>query len=287
MTHAQFQMSKGRQCQRGVSLIAVLALLLLSLMAVMGAMRVANLNELLLGNSTDYNRTYAAAEAMMNDAEMDIRGRRPPFTTIQADGNFGLPCRATTATSTTTAPCFLGCRQINGPLASACAVPVASTNPFIPEGEPDFDEVDRRVAANTNTNFSSTRRCMEGICIPLNTTDLANIENNLSQMTPLGATYGQFTRANAYDVAPGASSNPILTATGPARAWYWIEVFRYQKEVCGLIGTCITNVNAPDERQPFVFRITAIAQGQKLDAAGNPTTRVVLKSIFVPSIDPS
>jgi type IV pilus assembly protein PilX len=271
--------------QRGVSLIAVLALLLLSLMAVMGAIRVSNLNESLLGSSTDYNRTYAAAEAMMNDAEMDIRGRRPPFTTIQADGNYGMPCRSNSATGTVTTACYLGCRQLSGPLASACAVPVASINPFIPEGGVDFDEVDRRVAANTNANFAATRRCMEGICIPLNTTDLANIENNLAQMTPLGATYGQFTRANAYDAAPGVLGNPILTAN-PARAWYWIEVFRYQKTICGSIGTCTSNVNAPDALQPYVFRITAIAQGLKLDTSGNPTTRVVLKSIFVPSIDP-
>ena len=112
-----------------------------------------------------------------------------------------------------------------------------------------------------------------------------NIENNLAQMTPLGATYGQFTRANAYDVAPGVSGNPILIAA-PARAWYWIEVFRYQKTICGTIGACRSNVNAPDALQPYVFRITAIAQGLKLDTNGNPTTRVVLKSIFVPSIDP-
>jgi len=286
MNDPQSRLIRCPSRQSGVTLIAVLALLLMSLVAVMGAIRVANLNESLLSSSADYNRTYAAAEAMMNDAEMDIRGRRPPFTTRQADGSYGFPCRSSSATGTTTSPCFLGCRQIYDPILSACAVPVPSTKPFIPEGGPDFDEVDRRVAANTNAKFSATRRCMEGICIPLNTTDLANIENNLADMSPLGATYGQFTRANtAYDTAPGVSGNPILTAN-PSRAWYWIEVFRYQKGICGSIGNCTSNINAPDALQPYIFRITVVAQGLKPDTSGNPTTRIVLKSVFIPSIDP-
>lgn len=287
LTHLSRQHRQRRQ--NGVSLIVVLLLLLLSLMAVVGAFRVAVLNEILLGSSVDYNRTQAAAEAMLNDAEMDIRGRRPPFTTIQADGTYGLPCRSNTpatAVANITRACFLGCRQWQDPIATACAAPVPSPHPFFPEGGGDFDEVERRILANPNPNFNAlTRRCMEGICIPLNTTDLANIEDNLAVMAPLGATYGRFTRQNAYDVAPGASGNPILDNATP-RAWYWIEVFRYQKAICAQIGNCPTNLNEPDTLRPYIFRITAVAQGMKVDTNNNPTTRVVLRSVFIPSIDP-
>lgn len=272
MNHSPHRLGR-QQRQSGISLITVLVLLLLSLMAVMGAFRVANLNEALLGNSTDYSRTYAAAEALLNDAELDIRGRRPPFTTIQADGIYGFPCRSDTAGSNTTKTGYVGCRNLAG------------GDPWFPEGGSDFENVDLIVAANTDTYFAATRRCLKGICIPLNSTDLANIENNLTAMASLGATYGQYTRANTYDTSPGVSGNPILIAN-PARAWYWVEVFRYQKAVCGTIGACGATPNEPDGLRPYVFRITAVAQGLKVDASGNPTTRVVLKSVFVPSIDP-
>lgn len=275
-----------RHRQSGVSLIVVLLLLVLSLMAVLGAFRVASLNEILLGSNTDYNRTQAAAEAMMNDAEMDIRGRRPPFTVVQADGTYGLPCRSdtpATAAANITRACFLGCRQWQDPIATDCAAPVPSPHPFFPEGKVDFDEVERRILANPNPNFNAiTRRCMEGICMPLNTTDLENLEDNLTVMIPLGATYGRFTRQNAYDAAPGASGNPILDGATP-RAWYWVEVFNYEKAICNTIGACPPTLSEPDT---YVFRITVVAQGMKVDASNNPTTRVVLRSVFVPSIDP-
>ncbi len=65
-----------RPPQQGIALVTVLVLLLLSLTAVLGALRYSNLNEAMLGNTSDYNRTFAAAEALVRDAEMDIVGRR-------------------------------------------------------------------------------------------------------------------------------------------------------------------------------------------------------------------
>jgi type IV pilus assembly protein PilX len=257
-----------RQRQNGISLITVLVLLLLSLMAVMGSFRVANLNEAILGNSTDYNRTYAAAEALMTDAEIDIRGRIPPFTK-QADKRWGLPCVPTVAGGLMAATGYVGCRN----------QAVANT-PWFPEFDPDdFDAVSGIVDATIVTPNTVTRRCKLGICVPVNTTDLANIETDLTNMTPLGATYGQFTRANAWNTAPGVSSNPILNAS-PARAWYWVEVFRYTKSAVGALGGSATFTSAPSPDRPFVFRITVVAQGLKTG------TQVVLRGVFVPSLDP-
>jgi Tfp pilus assembly protein PilX len=99
-----------RPPQQGIALVTVLVLLLLSLTAVLGALRYSNLNEAMLGNTSDYNRTFAAAEALVRDAEIDIRGRLPPYT-LQADGSRGTPCRPTAAGSLTTLAGFQGCRN--------------------------------------------------------------------------------------------------------------------------------------------------------------------------------
>lgn len=256
--------TRSHHRQRGIALITVLVLLLLCLVAVMGAFRVANLNEVMLGSTTDYNRARAAAEALMADAEMDIRGRIPPFLPKHGD-SYGLPCVPTAEGASTIASGYVGCRN-----------QAAANTPWFPEFEPDdFDTVSDIVTAN-----SATKHCKQGICVPLNTTDLASIENDLTNMSPLGATYGQFTRANTWNTAPGVSGNPILTAN-PAKAWYWVEVFRYQKTAVGSLGQSAVSSSAPDSSRPYVYRITVVAQGLK---AG---TRVVLRSVFVPSIDPT
>lgn len=244
--------------QRGISLITVLALLLLSLISVLGAFRVANLNEAMLGNTSDYNRAHAAAEALIRDAEMDIRGRRPPYTTIQTDGTRGFPCRPNPPTSTTsmiTETGFVGCRN-----------QAVVNTPWFPRNSEDFDTVNDIVTAN-----SATLRCMQGICVPLNIATLNNIENDLVNMAPLGATYGQYTR-NAL-TAPGVAGNPILT-NNTAQAWYWVEAFRYSEVVNS--GAHSASNLIPEPSSSIVYRITAVARGMK---AG---TRVVIKSIFVP-----
>lgn len=238
---------RHHSAQRGISLIMVLVMLLLSVTAVLGAFRVSNLNESMLGNSSDYNRTYAAAEALIRDAEIDIRGRTPPYTE-QADGTLGPPCRPVAPGSLLVQSGFVGCRN------------QGIGDPWIPKYE-EFDTVGDMVAA------LDASRCWQGLCFPVNSTDLANIEANIAAMIPRGATYGQFTRAGL--AAPGAAGNPILSGA-QARGWYWIEAFRY-----GV--TVPPSEFAPDSNSPIVYRITAIAQGLK------PGTQVVLKSVFVPT----
>lgn len=238
--------------QRGISLFMVLVMLLLSVTAVLGAFRVSNLNESILGNSSDYNRTYAAAEALIRDAEIDIRGRTPPFVE-QADGVLGLPCRPLAPGSLLTQAGFIGCRN------------QGIGNPWIPNND-DFDTVGDMVAA-----LDATSRCWQGLCFPVNSTDLATIETNLAAMIPRGASYGQFTRAGL--AAPGAAGNPILSGA-QARGWYWIEAFRYTEKPPAPLSPAIDFVPTNGSH---VYRITAIAQGLK------PGTQVVLKSVYVPN----
>lgn len=58
--------------QQGVALITVLVMMMLSLLLVIGSSRVSLLNERLSGNSTDYQRAYEAAEALLADAQLDL-----------------------------------------------------------------------------------------------------------------------------------------------------------------------------------------------------------------------
>lgn len=64
--------TRQRQRQQGVSLIIVMVMMLLSLLLVLGGSRVGLLNERVSGNSTDYQRAYEAAEALLGDARLDI-----------------------------------------------------------------------------------------------------------------------------------------------------------------------------------------------------------------------
>lgn len=248
-----------RSKQEGISLFLVLIILLLTLTAVLGSFRVSNLNEALLGNTSDYSRAQAAAEALIRDAEIDIKGRRPPFTTVQADGQLGWPCRPNPANSTTTNVEAAG-------YESSCRPRNSATTPWFPQNNEEFDAVTDIVVAN-----DASKRCENGICMPSSTTSHADIVANTANWTAFGSTYGQYTRNSL--TAPGVAGNPILTSTTP-NAWYWIEAFRYSYEVT--IDADITTNLIPSSDRNFIYRITAIAQGLK------PGTRVVIRSIYVP-----
>ena len=239
--------------QHGATLIMVLIIMLLTMTAVMGGYRLANLNETVLSNASDYNRAVAAAEALIRDAEADIRGRLPPYT-VQSDGSLGTVCRPDTNNTLVTTAGYVGCRNQGGGRA------------YFPRSTEDFDAVETVVASAT-----TTPRCQDGICVPTNITYSPLIENNLTAMTPVAATYGQYTRNGL--TAPGVSGNPILTAS-PAQAWYWVEVYKYTASLASSSTTA--NNLVPDPSVPFIYRITAVAQGLK------PGTQAVIKTTFVP-----
>ena len=71
-----------RQRQRGVALFVVIVVVMLSMLLALWASRTSLFNELLVGNDADYQRAFDAAQALLQDAELDIRGEN-------ADGS---PC---------------------------------------------------------------------------------------------------------------------------------------------------------------------------------------------------
>lgn len=59
--------------QQGISLFIVIVLVLMSMLLALWASRTAFFNELIVGNDTDYQRAFEAAQVMLQDAELDIR----------------------------------------------------------------------------------------------------------------------------------------------------------------------------------------------------------------------
>jgi type IV pilus assembly protein PilX len=91
-----FKIPRQRK-QRGISLFIVIIFVMLSMLLALWASRTSLFNELIVGNDADYQRAFEAAQAILQDAELDIRGEN-------ADGSFCTPndsdgniCRRTTA----------------------------------------------------------------------------------------------------------------------------------------------------------------------------------------------
>lgn len=232
-----------RKAERGIALIVVMVMLILGSILVLGSTRTSWFNETMVGNDSDYNRAYSAAEALIRDAEADIRGR--PLG--------GQPFRAGDANY------FNGSgRRLN--------------EPFFPLNFDDLDTVIASIPAGPVP-------CRQGICVPTGEAGLgANWWTNpvtLAAMRAVGATYGQFTRA-ALPQPNIVAGSVILNSNDPQtnlpRAMYWVEVFTYAAAAAEP-----RDMPVPDKtKQPFFFRITAIASGLK------PGTQVVLRTVFVP-----
>jgi type IV pilus assembly protein PilX len=208
--------------QRGVTLIIVMVMLLLATVVVLGSTRVGWLNEKLVGSESDQQRAFAAAEALIRDAERDIKGLLEDNVT---------PCSTTVG--------FVGCRNFAG------------GQPFFPQDDSDLDVLATRV-----TGPGTFNACSQGICLPATVTTLNSATwsttTTLAAMTAttVASTYGQYTGAS-----PAAAGNPLLLGD----AWYWVEVFRYTTSG-GLLQPAF-NLPIPDQSSPFVYRITAYVRG--------------------------
>lgn len=237
---------KAHSCQfplggeRGVSLVVVMVMMLLATVVVLGSTRVGWLNEKLVGSTSDYQRTFAAAEAIMRDAENDVRGLKVDNT----------PCKTGTD--------FIGCRNFKDA-------------PFFPANDQDLDKLATRTSVVGNV-----QNCVQGICLPAGVDGIAEtnwtVQANLNSMIAVSARYGEYTGN-----LPTAAGNPVLNWDAAddrekARAWYWVEVFRY----AGAKDALPASVPYPGEDKPYVYRITAYAVGLK------PGSRVWLRSVFVP-----
>jgi len=237
--------------QQGIALFVVIVFVLLSMLLALWASRTSLFNELIISNDADYQRAFEAAQIILQDAELDIRGENADGSfcnPVSTDGNI---CRRTT-----------------------------------PEKFP-LEAQEVGVLLSDLLTITNGPRCKNGICTKR--TDIGTLKdkqdfwNNtdatkgitLAQMTgthaggvPVGARYGQFTGAGiGSDSAP---ANVILRDRSAANkgAWYWIEVLPYDEsnKSSGLINTGTTsplNILPLNLTPNIVYRITALAFGRK------------------------
>jgi len=252
--HRQHGLSTATR-QRGVALFVVIVFVMLSMLLALWASRTSLFNEMVVGNDADYQRALEAAQALLQDAELDIRGE-------MADGSpcAGPPCRAYTS----------GAMQFPGD--------TNEINPLITSLEAETERCKdglctRRVGRQDFWNYSTdTTPITPGA-------DAALGEVPLSDLMGVGARYGQFTGAinNTTNKTTGAQINPILseTATGLG-GWYWIEIMRYSDAAksANLIVDSSTSQLPLNLDVYVVFRITALAKGRK------PETTVVLQETY-------
>lgn len=211
--------------QRGIALIIVVVLVLVSALLTLWGFRTASLNEAVVGNDADYLRAFEAAQALVQDAELDISGRRPDGSGCISGPTDGNLCRRTTGTW------FIDEQQLMGTLV--------------------------------NQLSAFPTRCQHGIC--LKRTGIQDFWNDQSTLTAMiangvAARYGQYTGA-----ATGSASNPILANQSSGEGgWYWVEILPYESEgVGGGLVSGGGNKLALHLSPSLVYRITALARGRK------------------------
>ena len=250
---------RHRANQRGVALFVVIVFVLLTMLAALWASRTALFGEMIVGNDADYQRAFEAAQALLQDAELDIREEH-------ADGT---PWRQSDAARTLNAPC-----EANSDICRTKA-----DLPRPPETAEDLGDL----LAHLKTQSTG---CQHGLCLKrTGNQDFWNDTATLTAMTAanVGARYGQYTGAKKGDSSNPA--NPILQQTGAGKGgWYWIEVLPYDQssKTSGVIvgGSGATNLDLLrlNLKPHVVYRITALAQGLK------PNTRVVLQQTYARQI---
>ena len=247
---------RHRANQRGVALFVVIVFVLLTMLAALWASRTALFGEMIVGNDADYQRAFEAAQALLQDAELDIREEH-------ADGT---PWRQSDAARTLNAPC-----EANSDICRTKA-----DLPRPPETAEDLGDL----LAHLKTQSTG---CQHGLCLKrTGNQDFWNDTATLTAMTAanVGARYGQYTGASKGDSSNPA--NPILQQTGAGKGgWYWIEVLPYDQssKTSGVIvgGSGSTNLDllALNLKPHVVYRITALAYGRK------SSTMAVLQQTYV------
>lgn len=213
--------------QKGIALYVVIVFVLLSMLLVLWAAKSSLFNEILVGNDADYQRTFEAAQAMIQDAEFDIRGVNSQGAPCASNSAFGDVCRATTSVYF------------------------------------DIETKDLEGILSTISNQNSTVKCYKGMCQKrTDPQDFWNDKTALSNMisSDVGARYGQFTGATS-------SNEILSKTDSGQGAWYWIEILPYVDPNISLISGLPPNSNverfAPARKKLWVYRITALARGLK------------------------
>ncbi len=98
MTHKAAGMRHAHTCaaqrQKGVALFIVVVLVMLSMLLALWASRSALFNEMFVGNDADYQRALEAAQALLQDAELDIRGEQASGAACAASSSQPSVCRS-------------------------------------------------------------------------------------------------------------------------------------------------------------------------------------------------
>lgn len=240
-----------RSRQRGVALFVVLVFVMLSMLLALWASRTSLFNEMVVGNDADYQRAFEAAQALLQDAELDIRGE-------QADGT---PC------NTTKCRPYMGdkeqypgdTKEINPLITSLEALPLRCRDGICA----------RRVGRQDFWNYKDASTSVT----PPAKSEWGEVP--LTQLMTVGARYGQYT--GAINTAGAGPINPILAdQTAGQGGWYWVEVLRYSDKAksANLIVDATTSQLPLNLDVYVVFRITALALGRK------PGTMVVLQETY-------
>jgi len=119
------------------------------------------------------------------------------------------------------------------------------------------------------TLAASTPSCAAGICVPDNLHPrFWDDKTSLEAMKKRAASYGAHTGAKASE-----TGNPLLVSGTEQRAWYWVELLPY--DMSGATAGGAAEALSPDSDTPYIYRITAVAQGRK------PGTQAVVRTILV------
>lgn len=234
----------AKRRQRGISLLVVMIVVLLSSLLALWAFRSSLVNETIVGNDADYQRAFEAAQAMVQDAELDIRGATAAGTSFRNARIDGTTCMTLLSN------------------ADVCRTDVV---PAFPETLAEFDALIVRLGTTATGCERGVCRMRDGI------QDFWSDDTRMEAMIAagVGARYGEFTGALP-PVGSSAHANPLLSERGVGRgAWYWVEVMRYSDSTDDA-SVLVLNLNPR-----VAYRITAIARGLK------PRTQVVLQSTFV------
>lgn len=236
--------------QQGVALFVVIVFVMLSMLLALWASRTSLFNEMIVGNDADYQRAFEAAQALLQDAELDIRGESPN----------GSPCTGAS------------CRN-NIPAAYKIPVDAQEVTPLLAD-------LDQQTTKCIN-GLCLKRAGRQDFWNTTSSTTLQPGEVRLADMTKpnVGARYGQYSGATAGSTSTPA--NPILADTSADNrgGWYWIEVLRYDESSknSGLIvgGANTDNLLRLNLKPNLAYRITALAFGRK------PGTMAVLQQTYV------
>jgi type IV pilus assembly protein PilX len=242
--------------QQGVALFVVIVFVMLSMLLALWASRTSLFNEMIVGNDADYQRAFEAAQALLQDAEFDIRGETPN----------GDPCIAA------------NCRNNIG---TAYKIPLDKQE--VSSLLADLDQA----ATKCLSGLCLKRAGRQDFWNTTSSTTLATGEVKLSDMTQpnVGARYGQYSGAT---VGATGTANPILadTSANDRGGWYWIEMLPYQDDpakkalVVNTEGASNDNFLTLNMNPQVVYRITAIAFGRKRAADGSPVTRAIIQQVY-------